>query len=655
MRKFRKNLVTGSVYAEAFEAQIYKDFLDHLYERFNRPSLIIARSQKGGLLSFFPRPHIRRSEEFFEYLLAISSEARSRARIEQIELEHVRIMLESEVQGERLVPQWNQFIKGIIDLYVPIRTNSSQSEPAKAVLVFGKYCVPGESSCSSALGMWVDGLLKDGGDAEFFPSVRPDTRRRQLQHLRILAEELPIISGDVMKNVEREVDFGIKLLGQFLGRSGAVSRFLYQENVFDQIALEEPSIDITEANLWSKLRRTLKTVVELLDITVAAVYFADYRDYTSLAKVVSYTRDREPRSSLQFKSIEEFRHITEKRWLALPTGDENTWLQPQSLLGTGHALLFAQEMRSSHLLVVAFGMSHRQRLDSAEKASLWDFVNSKLFPYIGRAFAAIDLDQLLGEAGHLLGRSVGTVKSAAESLQEILSEIAPAGQLGELEREFEVADWALKAGVMKLEVIRQNFYQIAHPPNSDAPEARDEGDDAETLRVVNVVAVVRDLDKLFAEEAKREGRIIRYDMSSELVPVKAQEDVLKLVVLNLWDNAIKFSYNHTIITISITTKGRDAVFSIEDVGLGVPSDERRAVFKPRFKSRLIDEASSRQKQGLGLGLAYCRRKIEHDFGGVIVLHSRPEKRREGERFQGDAWTTTVVFSLPLASTCKDPE
>jgi signal transduction histidine kinase len=645
LRRGLESPSSAAIYKDALEAQTYRDFLDHLYDRFGRPVLIVSRNRRrGGLSSFFPRERQGRPEGFFEYLLAISGEARAHSPLELIELEQAKQLMENELKGPRLEFEWRAFLQGVYDLYVPIRPLKKDGEPAATFLIFGKY-YDLEEQGKYSLNAWIDGLV-GGSEPSMLPQVRPDTRRRQVQRLRQLAEGLPILTENIKRSVESEIPRAVHLLENFLGRINQVSRYLREDSLVDQLIIEEPTLDITEPKLWEGLNGVLRRLVQVMDLTTSAIYFADSRDYTYLKRVASFSRGGEPRDALQFPSIDAFASIAEKRWLRLPAAGDFGWLHAQSFLGTGYAILFGRELSMSHLVVVAIGLTRQQKLDPAAMASLWELVNTKVFPHIERAFAAIDLDQLLGEAGHLLGRSVGTVKSAAISLKEILHEIAPAGQLGVHDREFKVADLALEAGVMKLEVIRQNFYQIAHSHAS----AETEADGSEELETVDLLAIVDDLKKLFDTDADREGRLVKYLRDADSALVQVQKDAVKTVILNLWDNAVKFSYNKTTITIRVAVRGASVIFSIEDVGLGVPEDERRAIFRPRFKSRWIDEKSSKQKQGLGLGLAYCRRKIERDFKGVIELHSKPEKSRLGERFEGDAWTTTVMVTLPLAAS-----
>jgi signal transduction histidine kinase len=109
-------------------------------------------------------------------------------------------------------------------------------------------------------------------------------------------------------------------------------------------------------------------------------------------------------------------------------------------------------------------------------------------------------------------------------------------------------------------------------------------------------------------------------------------DRLKLeqVIINLLDNAAKYSPENTEIRISARKRGNSILIGVSDQGKGISADEQARIFKP-FE-RLAE--TSLTKPGLGLGLLVCRRLIEA-MGGKIWIESQPG---EGSTF----W-----FTLPF--------
>lgn len=102
------------------------------------------------------------------------------------------------------------------------------------------------------------------------------------------------------------------------------------------------------------------------------------------------------------------------------------------------------------------------------------------------------------------------------------------------------------------------------------------------------------------------------------------------VLVNLVRNSLDFSPKNSIITIDVSQKNDNALFSVTDQGSGVPELIRNQIFK-KFYS--IDSSDKRKGTGTGLGLAICREIVE-SHGGKIWL----DDTEIG---------TKISFSLPL--------
>lgn len=97
--------------------------------------------------------------------------------------------------------------------------------------------------------------------------------------------------------------------------------------------------------------------------------------------------------------------------------------------------------------------------------------------------------------------------------------------------------------------------------------------------------------------------------------VWADPDWLVQVLVNLVNNAIKFSPSQTAIIVTAETLVSEAMirFSVTDQGRGIPADKLQTIFG-RFHQ--VDASDSRQKGGTGLGLAICRRIVQQHGGHI---------------------------------------
>jgi signal transduction histidine kinase len=94
------------------------------------------------------------------------------------------------------------------------------------------------------------------------------------------------------------------------------------------------------------------------------------------------------------------------------------------------------------------------------------------------------------------------------------------------------------------------------------------------------------------------------------LPVFADEDRIRQVLINLLANALKFAPVHSTITVAACLEGGGAMVAVTDQGPGVPGPERDKIFQKFYKSGL--------KEGFGMGLAICRSIIEAHGGTIGV-------------------------------------
>lgn len=112
------------------------------------------------------------------------------------------------------------------------------------------------------------------------------------------------------------------------------------------------------------------------------------------------------------------------------------------------------------------------------------------------------------------------------------------------------------------------------------------------------------------------------------LPINRQD--LKRVLLNLLDNAVKFTPTKGEVRISVELAAANVIVQIQDSGLGIKKEEAKQLF-----ARFARAKSTRHAPGTGLGLYLCRRIIE-THGGVVDCIARP------------AGGTTFSFLLPIS-------
>ena len=151
----------------------------------------------------------------------------------------------------------------------------------------------------------------------------------------------------------------------------------------------------------------------------------------------------------------------------------------------------------------------------------------------------------------------------------------------------------------------------------------------EAVRLDEVVASVL---AIIGPRATRSRVTVTADVAAALPPVSADRDRLAQILINLVDNAVKYTPEGGAVTVTGRALGGQAVeVAVADTGIGIPAADL-----PRITERFyrVDKARSRELGGTGLGLAI----VKH-----LVMAHGGELRIESEQERG----TTVRFTLPV--------
>jgi two-component system, NtrC family, sensor histidine kinase KinB len=114
--------------------------------------------------------------------------------------------------------------------------------------------------------------------------------------------------------------------------------------------------------------------------------------------------------------------------------------------------------------------------------------------------------------------------------------------------------------------------------------------------------------------AEGKGIALRNELPQWLPVVRVDADMLRRVVINLVENAVKYTPGAGTVTVTAQVSNTEARINIQDTGPGIPEAERTRIFD---KFARIQQRVGGPK-GLGLGLAFCRLAIEAHNGTIWV-------------------------------------
>jgi signal transduction histidine kinase len=134
------------------------------------------------------------------------------------------------------------------------------------------------------------------------------------------------------------------------------------------------------------------------------------------------------------------------------------------------------------------------------------------------------------------------------------------------------------------------------------------------VRIDELLIDTADLVRLKRKEnSKVELQFMKEPDQDTLVTCNGNESLLKVLFINLFDNACKFSQDHTA-RVTIDFNSRYILISVKDNGIGIAADEQDKIFEPFFRGR-----NAQATRGHGLGLSICKKIVQLHDGQLTVM------------------------------------
>ncbi|MCC6957981.1 MAG: hypothetical protein IT316_14370 [Anaerolineales bacterium] len=206
-----------------------------------------------------------------------------------------------------------------------------------------------------------------------------------------------------------------------------------------------------------------------------------------------------------------------------------------------------------------------------------------------------ELNQLKSNFIANISHELRTPLTHIKGYLDILAE----GELGPLTAEQQKALAVLKKAENRLERLIEDLIQFSLSGRGDLGLNLREAD---TARLIEA-AVERSRHKASQQEVSLE-----MSLPGALPPVYVDEDKIGWVLMQLLDNALKFTPKGGQVTIHAVLIQKDLInFAVSDTGIGIPEERIPEIFEPFHQ---LDGSATRSYQGTGLGLAMVKRIIE---------------------------------------------
>ena len=193
----------------------------------------------------------------------------------------------------------------------------------------------------------------------------------------------------------------------------------------------------------------------------------------------------------------------------------------------------------------------------------------------------------------------------------------------------------LEMGRVPTEERKQEYYRIisreterlTHLINNILNFSRMEaGEKTYEMRSLQLNEVIREVMDTYAFQFKNKGFECSLSLTDDTTSISGDKDALTEVIINLLDNAIKYSVDDKRVEVSSGRRGRDVFIGVRDFGVGLAEDQKQKSFEKFYR---VGSSLVHDTKGTGLGLSLVKHIVAaHD--GRIEVDSKPG---EGSSFR----------------------
>lgn len=266
--------------------------------------------------------------------------------------------------------------------------------------------------------------------------------------------------------------------------------------------------------------------------------------------------------------------------------------------------------------------------------SLWFAAVAFILVTVGMAFAIRGLRQeaeatqlraaLIANVSHELRTPLSMIRLAGETLKRGGSKLSPKDR-ADLEE-------SILREVLHLSHLVENVLDVAR---------LQKGTKRLFVAPVDPVELVRSLLMQYEGWFRSKGFVVEFTADEHVADQMWDRESVSRAVLNLVDNAIKYSANEPIVYVAVRELEDVVEISVRDRGIGIEPHELSKIFDPYYRASFSDTESRR---GAGLGLTLVQ-QIVGSHGGKIEVDSTP----------GEGSTFRMLFPKSAAPATDEPD
>lgn len=125
----------------------------------------------------------------------------------------------------------------------------------------------------------------------------------------------------------------------------------------------------------------------------------------------------------------------------------------------------------------------------------------------------------------------------------------------------------------------------------------------------------------FKAPIENKGGELKLDLTNNTDMIKGDVKLIKLVISNLMDNALKYNTNSPKIHLSTNSNKNELCLYIKDNGIGIPQKDLNYIFKKYYR---VPTGNIHDIKGFGIGLAFVKEVVEKHKGSISVTNNTSE-------------------------------
>jgi len=144
--------------------------------------------------------------------------------------------------------------------------------------------------------------------------------------------------------------------------------------------------------------------------------------------------------------------------------------------------------------------------------------------------------------------------------------------------------------------------------------------------------LVRETLDAYRYQIEQNGFTFQEQIEDSLPPVRVDREAIARSLLNLVNNAVKYSPREKFLSVKLFRSGDEIKLQVADHGMGIPISEQSKIFEKFYR---VGDPLVHNTKGSGLGLSLVRHIVQA-HGGEVAVESTPGKG------------STFTIALPLA-------